>query len=64
MQIKGSKSVAVAISILSFITLLFLGAIYLSGGWLFLAIFFVFLPLSNALAKWITRVDVVKALFA
>lgn len=63
MRFTGNKFAAIAIDILLFLTMLFCGSLYLSGVWLFLAIFFVFLPLSHFLSLAITKVNVADVLF-
>ncbi len=63
MKLKNNKAAAVAISFLVCFLLMVVVGQYLSFGWWFLALFFVFIPVSYAVAKKITGIDVELTLF-
>jgi hypothetical protein len=64
MKIHGNKILAVSISLFLFLVMFFAGSLNIGAGWNLLATFVIYLPLSNYLAKAITRVDVARTLFA
>lgn len=63
MRIKENTSIAILISILSFLMMLTVGAIYLSYWWLLVSVFIVFLPLSHEIARRVTGVKIMETIF-
>lgn len=63
MNVENNKTVAILASIITFVALTGLGAAFMPSGWFVLAIFFVFLPLSHEVARRVTGVKIMEAVF-
>jgi hypothetical protein len=63
MNLENNKPIAIITSIITFNILMLIGAMFMSPAWFVAAIFFVFLPVSHEVARRVTGVKIMEAVF-